>query len=414
MEDFGNHAGFGGDEEQDLLGNPYLPDQLQINDYYHIFANPSLGLQGHDDLFRFQNPTSSSSQGYLHESLDECFGRMNLNQTWNANDFGSSPMFRDGFNGRYLNSTTSLGGQTTVQSVNPIGSTFIDDGLHNVNCFPFQNPLPIDVMSPSMHNRQRVINPNRPCLVHERSRFSWSWLRELRGKVCQVAKDQNGCRFLQEKLENPMITGEEIEMIFMEVKDQLHALMVHRFGNYLIQYLSKAADQVIRTQLLFLLVRSPQRFLEVCTDIHGSRTIQKVMECITTNEQRCMLLSSLKPIAFILINHSNGHHVIQQCLYNFSHKEILHFTNVVVAHCIEIATNKSGCCLLQEWLVHVDAKDQGRLLDQIIANALLLSENEFGAVCDQNEKSLCYGSNNRSAQRELCCTFLQQVCKQCG
>ncbi|KAE8702223.1 hypothetical protein F3Y22_tig00110485pilonHSYRG00089 [Hibiscus syriacus] len=384
MEGFGNHAGFGGDEEQDLLGNPYLPDQIQINDYYRVFSNPSLGLQGHDDLFRFRNPTGSFSQGYLYESLDECFGRMNLNQTGNANDFGSGlwrstmGLFHGGFNGVYLNSKTSLGDQTTVRFANPIGSTFIDNGLHNVNCFPFQNPRPTDVMSPSMHDRQLVLNPNRPCPVQEQLRYSWSWLRELRGKVCQVARDQNGCRFLQKKLEYPMITDEEIEMIFMEVKDQLHALMVHRFGYYVIQNLFIAANQEIRTQLLFLLVRSPQRFIEVCTDIHGSRTMQKVMECITTNEQRCMLLSSLKPIAFTLINHSNGHHVIQHCLYNFSHKEIQHLTNVIVANCIEIATNKSGCCLLQQWLVHVNAKDQGRLLDPIIANALLLSENEYG------------------------------------
>ncbi|GMJ06838.1 hypothetical protein HRI_004353000 [Hibiscus trionum] len=305
-------------------------------------------------LFQFQNP-NGSSHTYPHESLEEIFGRLNLNLTRNTRVLGSGlrgPMqlFHDGFNGGgYPNSTTSRS----------------NHAWPDINGFLSQNPSSTDMLPPSMYNQQHVFYPS-------------SSLVELRGQVCALAKDQNGCRLLQEKLDRGIITHEEIEMFFMEVKDQLHALMVHRFANYFIQKLFKASNQEIRTHLLLLLAGSPQRFLEVCTDVHGSRTVHKFVDRITTSEQRCILVSLLKPIVVILTNNSNGHHIILQCLYKFSNKEKRLLADEIVEHCINIATNKSGCCVLQQCLINVDAEVQGHLLDQIIANALLLSEDEFG------------------------------------
>ncbi|KAK8665334.1 hypothetical protein V6N13_005504 [Hibiscus sabdariffa] len=349
------------------MADPNLPDKTKFNDYGKGLANPYDNQQG-DGPSRPQNPKD--------DELEEVFARMNLNLNSNPNpmqnprniwsDFRVPTMgsLYDGFKGGYyVNSTRSPPSQNMVPR-----SNFSDTSVRNR--FLEQR----STMSPWVYDQQTFYYPTRPRSDHS------SWLlRELRGRVCEFAKDQNGCRLLQSKLDDKILSGEEIEMLFMEVKDHLHELVVHRFANYLVQKLFRACNQDLRTHLLLLLVCIPQRmFLEICTDVHGSRTVQKFIDRITTREQRCILLSVLSPIAVILAKNSNGHHIIQACLFKFSNKELRLVMEAFVDHCIYIATNQSGCFVVQQCLRHADPEMRGLLLGQIIANAILLSEDEYG------------------------------------
>ncbi|GMJ03507.1 hypothetical protein HRI_004019900 [Hibiscus trionum] len=350
-------------------------------------------MEGVGDYTGFGNPNKQPLQG--NESLEDFFARLNLNPTQNPRIIGSSSrrptmaLFYDGFYGNYMNWTRPPLSQNVVPPVS-FPDTFVDnsvlypdiqpstttkplersdhDRIVDVNSFRFQTPLSTNMVPPPwLYNQQPVFYPPRRRLVEG-----------LRGHVCAVAKDQNGCRILQDKLDEGFVSGEEIEMIFMEVKDHLHELVVHRFANYLIQKLFKASNQGLRTQLLILLVCSPQRFLEVCTDVHGSRTVVKFIDRITTREQKCILLSVLRPIAVTLASNINGYRIIQECLTKFPAKEIRHVIEPFVEHCIYIATNKCGCFVIQECLRYADIEIRSYLLGQIIANALILSEDEFG------------------------------------
>ncbi|XVE66749.1 hypothetical protein DITRI_Ditri08aG0104600 [Diplodiscus trichospermus] len=211
-------------------------------------------------------------------------------------------------------------------------------------------------------------------IVYPQQLSKYSSLEELKGRVCSLAKDQHGCRFLQRQLDRE----KNIEMIFMEVKDELHDLMVHQFANYLIQKLFEVGNQEQRTELLLVLVSYEQRFVDVCTDMHGSKTVQKFMERIVSQEQKCVLLSVLKPIACTLTNNIHGHHLIEQCLSKFSNEDTKHIVGEIVQHCLDIATDKSGCCVLQQCLAHAKAEDRERLLAEITANAFILSEHPYG------------------------------------
>ncbi|KAL4355220.1 hypothetical protein GQ457_06G002880 [Hibiscus cannabinus] len=373
-------------------------DKTKFNDYGKGLANPC-----DDQQSQLQNPKD--------DELEELFARMNLNLNSNSNpnpirnprdiwsDFRAPTMgsLYDGFKGGYyLNSTRSPPSQNMVPRPS-FSDTFARNRFLDSNIQRGTLSVPL---SPWLYDQQNFYYPTRP-----RSDHSSTWLlRELRGRVCEFAKDQNGCRLLQTKLDDKILSGEEIEMLFMEVKDHLHELVVHRFANYLVQKLFRACNQELRTHLLLLLVCVPHRFLEICTDVHGSRTVQKFIDRITTREQRCILFSALRPIAVILAKNSNGHHIIQECLLKFSNRELRvmcifvsdtyldYYRNVIfifilhvqlvmesfVDHCIYIATNQSGCFVVQQCLRHADPEMRGLLLGQIIANAILLSEDEYG------------------------------------
>ena len=53
---------------------------------------------------------------------------------------------------------------------------------------------------------------------------------------------------------------------------------------------------------------------------------------------------------------------------------------VVADNCLDIAMDKSGCCVLQQCVLHADGVSRDRLMAEIIANALPLSEHPYGFV----------------------------------
>lgn len=66
-------------------------------------------------------------------------------------------------------------------------------------------------------------------------------------QVLSVAKDQNGCRFLQRKFDEGGSVA--IGSVFPEVLDNLIELMVDPFGNYLIQKLLDRCSEEQRLQV---------------------------------------------------------------------------------------------------------------------------------------------------------------------
>ena len=50
----------------------------------------------------------------------------------------------------------------------------------------------------------------------------------------------------------------------------------------------------------------------------------------------------------------------------------------VTSHCVEIATHRHGCCVLQRCIDFSTGLPQRRLIAEIAANALLLSQDPFG------------------------------------
>lgn len=102
---------------------------------------------------------------------------------------------------------------------------------------------------------------------HHHHRTSYSSIEELRGRIILVAKDEQGCRFLQKKVDerNPI----DIEMILSEVIDDLHELMRHQSANHLIQKLIGALNEEQMTKLILSVVSSQQRLLRICDDLSG-------------------------------------------------------------------------------------------------------------------------------------------------
>ncbi|KAM0028623.1 putative armadillo-like helical, pumilio domain-containing protein [Helianthus debilis subsp. tardiflorus] len=211
----------------------------------------------------------------------------------------------------------------------------------------------------------------------KRAKFPAS-LKELRGKICMVAKDQEGCQFLQTKCEGGK--PEDIEMIFNEIKDHIFELMTDASMNYLAQKLFKVCNERQMTHIVVSVISDDNNLTNICLNSHGygTRAMQKLIELLKSAEDRSLMVSALRRITLTLTKNTNGHHVIQHCLKSFNVDEVQPILNVVADNCLDIATDKSGCCVLQLCVLHADEASKERLMTEIIENALDLSEHPYG------------------------------------
>lgn len=200
----------------------------------------------------------------------------------------------------------------------------------------------------------------------------WS-MEDVVGRIFELAKDQHGCRFLQMKLEegNPAY----IAMILSECLEGLPELMVDPFGNYLCQKLFECCNF---QQRLSILKRTCNVLAQVSMNMHGTRVVQRIIECIEGEEQLSSICTALAPYASQLMKDVNGNHVIQRCLQKISPIYNQFIFDSVVAHCVELATHRHGCCVIQRCLDYAIPAQKEQVCMEICENAFTLVQDAFG------------------------------------
>ncbi|KAJ9558849.1 hypothetical protein OSB04_013463 [Centaurea solstitialis] len=195
-------------------------------------------------------------------------------------------------------------------------------------------------------------------------------------RVYIMAKDQQGCRLLQKKFAEG--TREDLENIFRDVILHVVELMTDPFGNYLVQKLLEVCDKHQHMQILRVITRKPGDLVRISCDMHGTRAVQKVVETLKTREQCSMVVSALKPGIIVLMKNMNGNHVAQRFLQYLKPEFNEFIFEAATVKCIELATDRHGCCVLQKCLSHSDGEPRRRLVREITSNALILSQDPYG------------------------------------
>ncbi|KAJ0982551.1 hypothetical protein J5N97_010806 [Dioscorea zingiberensis] len=208
------------------------------------------------------------------------------------------------------------------------------------------------------------------------SQLKFNSIDDVLGRIYSMAKDQIGCRFLQKKIAEG--APKDIERIFVEIIGHIVELMTDPFGNYLVQKLLEICNEDQRMCILNIVTRKPGELFRISCDMHGTRAVQKITETLQTADQYSMVVASLKPRVVALLKNINGNHVAQRCLQHFpaEYNEFLYVA--AVSHCVELATDRQGCCVLQKCLYHSDGERKDRLMSEIISNSLFLSQDQYG------------------------------------
>ncbi|XP_077249933.1 uncharacterized protein LOC143889562 [Tasmannia lanceolata] len=217
-------------------------------------------------------------------------------------------------------------------------------------------------------------------------------LLEVKGCIYFIARDQNGCRFLQRKFDegNP----QDVQMIFNEIIDHVIDLMIDPFGNYLMQKLFDVCNEEQRMQIILVVTGEPGELVKISLNTHGTRVVQKLIETLKAQWQILLVISALEPGFLDLIKDNNGNHVVQRCLQCLSNEDNKFIFAAAAKYCVDIATHQHGCCVLQRCIGHSTGKNRERLVAEISTNGLLLAQDEYGNYAMQYLLDLNIPSTN--------------------
>ncbi|XP_020575654.1 putative pumilio homolog 8, chloroplastic isoform X2 [Phalaenopsis equestris] len=225
--------------------------------------------------------------------------------------------------------------------------------------------------------RRTGINIAHTEMVQKFQRLSPSAsLLHKKESIYHMAKDQDGCRFLQKKLEER--NAETIDFIFYGVIDHVLELTENPFGNYLMQKLLEICSMEQRMKIIRKLTSQPSELIRISLNTHGTRTVQKLIDTLKTREEILLVTCALRPGFLQLIKDPNGNHVVQKCLLSLKAEDNKFIFDAATKHCIDIATHRHGCCVLQCCISRSNGEQLTKLLFEISSNGLLLARDAFG------------------------------------
>lgn len=167
-------------------------------------------------------------------------------------------------------------------------------------------------------------------------------LSDIEGCVCALSKDQAGCRKLQRHLEAS--GADAVSLILAEGLPQLGAWMVDPFGNYLFQKLLMHASAEERTRVLEAVGPA---VVTAATGLHGTRSVQRLVELCTTPQQVEALSAVLAPHVISLATDANGNHVLQRCLQVMPSGSSAFIVAAITENCSSVSRHRHGCCVVQ-------------------------------------------------------------------
>eukprot|EP00820_Chromera_velia_P022850 Cvel_31367.t1-p1 / transcript=Cvel_31367.t1 / gene=Cvel_31367 / organism=Chromera_velia_CCMP2878 / gene_product=Pumilio domain-containing protein C6G9.14, putative / transcript_product=Pumilio domain-containing protein C6G9.14, putative / location=Cvel_scaffold4661:1-8225(-) / protein_length=1409 / sequence_SO=supercontig / SO=protein_coding / is_pseudo=false len=211
--------------------------------------------------------------------------------------------------------------------------------------------------------------------LHGVSVEEWVLRGNYRGLVNVIARDQGGCRLLQRRLDEREAYAEQFQIITEEVTEHVVELMTDPFGNYLCQKLIDVCDHETLGRILDGVAPS---LLRVSLNMHGTRAAQKLIESLQSPEHIKRMTDHLSPHVVTLVKDLNGNHVVQRCLTAMKPPLNQFIFDAMTKNCVEVATHRHGCCVLQRCIDHATPGQKASLVEEVVRHALPLVQDAFG------------------------------------
>lgn len=238
------------------------------------------------------------------------------------------------------------------------------------------------------------LGPEATHLLNEiraaKSRTQWT-IQDIRGHVVEFCLDQNGSRFIQQRLE--VADPAEKQSVMDEIIPAIKDLQNDVFGNYVIQKLYELGTPSIKKELKGTLKGN---MLSLCFQMYGCRVIQKAMESLEY-EDLCELILEFDSYVLTCITDQNGNHVIQKCIEVMSAKakeaeyasgnsslaksmthRIQFIVDEVLGNVRQLCCHPYGCRVLQRMLEHCVETQKSATLDEIQRCHKALLDDQYG------------------------------------
>jgi len=217
----------------------------------------------------------------------------------------------------------------------------------------------------------------------------WTTL-DIKGHIVEFCQDQNGSRFIQQRLEVGSI--EEKEVVITEVLPAVRRLRNDVFGNYVVQKLLEFGTPKMKEDIRETL---QGEMLLLSLQMYGCRVVQKALETLDDSDIP-KLLTEFHNNVLSCIHDQNGNHVIQKCIEVMSEKaknaracgemiqadffdeQIDFIVEDVLGNVSSLSCHPYGCRVLQRILEHCPEPKKSRALDEIKKCHKKLLDDQYG------------------------------------
>lgn len=235
----------------------------------------------------------------------------------------------------------------------------------------------------------------------EEAAKKWS-LHTLSGQLEAFAKDQLGSRFLQSILETA--PEEEYQAAARELAPHAPSLMVHSFGNYVMQRL---LDRSHPEQLKRLVqaVLQYDMVLQLSCDAYGCRVMQKMLS-LCHEEQRNQVVAVLKAqdVSSLILD-PNANHVIHRVVELLPKENATFISEYFEGKAVQLSRHKYASRVLLQVIRHGTEAHVRPIISELLTDIPDLAYDQFGNYTVQH--ILEYGSEaeKRAVMRALVGSF---------
>ncbi|PGH17245.1 hypothetical protein AJ80_04887 [Polytolypa hystricis UAMH7299] len=249
---------------------------------------------------------------------------------------------------------------------------------HISNCYPPVTPLPPAQVIQPRAVQQRDHDIMRSPLLEEfkahqnKSSIKRYELRDLYHHIVEFSGDQDGSRFIQQKLETA--NSDEKDQVFSEIQPNALQLMQDVFGNYVVQKIFEHGNQ---TQKKILAKQMRGHIQSLSLQMYGCRVVQKALEHILADQQVSMV-KELESCVVKCVRDQNGNHVIQKAIERVPTRHIQFIIDAFKGGIGRLATHAYGCRVVQRMLEYCEEPDRQSILNEVHACTPNLIIDQFG------------------------------------
>ncbi|KAF1833906.1 ARM repeat-containing protein [Decorospora gaudefroyi] len=219
-------------------------------------------------------------------------------------------------------------------------------------------------------NYRRLLERNVSC--------NWQYIVDK--IICN--NDQQASIFLQQKLK--VGTPEQKYDIVEAIISQAYALMVNRFGNFLVQ---RCFEHGTHDQVIAIAQAIRGNTLALSMDAFGCHVIQKAFDCVPEEYKATMVHELLRRIPETVI-HRYACHVWQKLFelrWSDSPPQIMRYVNEALRgmwH--EVALGETGSLVVQNIFENCLEEDKRPCINEVLASIDVIAHGQFGNWCIQH------------------------------
>jgi hypothetical protein len=143
------------------------------------------------------------------------------------------------------------------------------DTNQRTNCNELNHHLNIK-SNRSLHfglQSSQILSSLESDLALKSAQFKHNFVNKVVGELYLLAKDQNGCRFLQRIFTEG--SQDNAQKVFDCVIEHIDELMVDQFGNYLVQRLFEECNEDQKMHIVYEITKRPGQLIKVSCNMHG-------------------------------------------------------------------------------------------------------------------------------------------------